>query len=121
MDRSSGAGTRRSQPRGGGGAPAEGVAPRWAQGGETLTTAAGGPVDDTDNSLRVGARGPTLLDDFHLREKIMHFDHERIPERVVHARGAAAHGVFRLTEAIEPLTLAPILCDTSTETPVFVR
>ena len=60
---------------------------RWPRhgrkGGETLTTAGGVPVDDTDNSLRVGERGPTLLDDFHLREKIMHFDHERIPERVV--------------------------------------
>ena len=78
-------------------------------------------MDDTDNSLRVGERGPTLLDDFHLREKIMHFDHERIPERVVHARGAAAHGTFRLTTSIENLTCAPVLCDTSVDTPVFVR
>ena len=76
----------------------------------------GVPVDDTDNSLRVGERGPTLLDDFHLREKIMHFDPERIPERVVHARGAAAHGTFRLTTSIEKLTCAPILCDTSVDT-----
>ena len=53
-----------------------------------------------------GRRGPTLLDDFHLREKIMHFDHERIPERVVHARGAGAHGTFRLTKSIEKLTCA---------------
>src|SRR6204780_1983561 len=86
------------------GAPAEATAPKWAQGGETLTTGNGVPVDDTDNSLRVGDRGPTLLDDFHLREKIMHFDHDRIPERVVHARGAGAHGVFRLTTSIEHLT-----------------
>src|SRR5271170_1620440 len=94
-----------------GGAPAEAVGPAWAQGGEVLTTAAGVAVDDTDNSLRVGERGPTLLDDVHLREKIMHFDHERIPERVVHARGAAAHGMFRLTTSIENLTCAPILSD----------
>jgi catalase len=97
------------------------VSPQWSQGGDTLTTAAGVPVDDTDNSLRVGERGPTLLDDFHLREKIMHFDHERIPERVVHARGAGAHGTFRLTTSIENLTRASVLCDTAVETPVFVR
>jgi catalase len=101
--------------------PSDAVAPPWAQGGETLTTSTGVPVDDTDSSLRVGERGPTLLDDFHLREKIMHFDHERIPERVVHARGAGAHGVFRLTTSIENLTCAPVLCDTSVETPVFAR
>jgi catalase len=99
----------------------EAVAPAWAQGGDTLTTINGVPVDDTDNSLRVGDRGPTLLDDFHLREKIMHFDHERIPERVVHARGAGAHGTFRLNQSIEHLTCAPILCDTSVDTPTFVR
>jgi catalase len=103
------------------GVPAEAVAPSWAQGGDTLTTSTGVPVDDTDNSLRVGERGPTLLDDFHLREKIMHFDHERIPERVVHARGAGAHGTFRLTHSIEQLTCAPILSETGVETPVFVR
>ena len=95
-----------------GGAPKDAVAPQWAQGGDTLTTATGVPVDDTDNSLRVGERGPTLLDDFHLREKIMHFDHERIPERVVHARGAGAHGTFRLTRSIENLTCASVLTDT---------
>ena len=114
-------GTRGRRPATSPGAPRESVAPAWAQGGETLTTAAGAPVDDTDNSLRVGERGPTLLDDFHLREKVMHFDHERIPERVVHARGAAAHGTFRLTTSIENLTCAPVLCDTSVDTPVFVR
>ena len=103
------------------GAPEEATAPEWAQGGDILTTGNGVPVDDTDNSLRVGDRGPTLLDDFHLREKIMHFDHERIPERVVHARGAAAHGTFRLTQSIENLTCAPVLCDTSVDTPAFVR
>jgi catalase len=103
------------------GAPRDAVAPEWAQSGETLTSSTGVPIDDTNNSLRIGERGPTLLDDFHLREKIMHFDHERIPERVVHARGAGAHGVFRLTTSIENLTCAPVLCDTSVETPVFVR
>ena len=65
-----------------------------AQTGEFLTTAQGLRLPDTDHSLKAGERGPTLLEDFHLREKITHFDHERIPERVVHARGAAAHGVF---------------------------
>ncbi len=103
------------------GLPSEVIAPLWAQGGDRLTTVNGVPVDDTNNSLRVGERGPTLLDDFHLREKVMHFDHERIPERVVHARGAGAHGVFRLTKSIENLTIAPVLCDTEAETPVFVR
>ncbi len=112
---------RRRKPVRAEGAPREAVAPAWAQGGQTLTTATGVPVDDTDNSLRVGERGPTLLDDFHLREKIMHFDHERIPERVVHARGAAAHGTFRLTQSIENLTCAQVLCDTSLETQMFVR
>ena len=118
---SSGRGARRSKSPIAAGAPAEAVSPKWAQGGETLTTATGVPVDDTDNSLRVGERGPTLLDDFHLREKIMHFDHERIPERVVHARGAAAHGVFRLTTSIEDLTCARVLCDRSSVTQMFVR
>ena len=65
-----------------------------AQSGKYLTTAQGLRLPDTDHSLKAGERGPTLLEDFHLREKITHFDHERIPERVVHARGAAAHGVF---------------------------
>ena len=69
--------------------------PRWrSQTSQRLTTAGGVPLPDTDHSLKAGDRGPTLLEDFHLREKITHFDHERIPERVVHARGAAAHGVF---------------------------
>jgi catalase len=99
----------------------EAVAPAWALGGDVLTTATGTPVDDTDNSLRLGARGPTLLDDFHLREKIMHFDHERIPERVVHARGAAAHGHFRLTKSLGHVTKAAVLSDTGADVPVFVR
>jgi Catalase len=118
---SSRSGVRRSKSPIAAGVPSEAVSPTWAQGGETLTTATGVPVDDTDNSLRVGERGPTLLDDFHLREKIMHFDHERIPERVVHARGAGAHGVFRLTTSIEDLTCAQVLCDTTSVTQMFVR
>jgi hypothetical protein len=67
---------------------------------ETLTTQQGIPVADDQNSLRQGQRGPTLLEDFHFREKIFHFDHERIPERVVHARGYAAHGFFELTQPL---------------------
>ena len=83
--------------------------PTWAQEGDVLTTATGTVVDDTDNTLRVGPRGPALLQDHHLREKIMHFDHERIPERVVHARGAGAHGTFRLTESLADITSAKVL------------
>ena len=93
----------------------------WAQQGDAITTPNGVPVADTDNSLRVGSRGPTLLDDFHLREKVMHFDHERIPERVVHARGAGAHGRFTLYESLEDLTCARVLTETGAETPTFVR
>jgi catalase len=86
-----------------------------------LTTDQGIQVDDTDNSLSAGERGPTLMDDFHLREKLTHFDHERIPERVVHARGAGAYGRFQLFESLADYTTAEFLCDTSLETPVFVR
>ncbi|MGI8663495.1 MAG: catalase [Acidimicrobiales bacterium] len=93
----------------------------WAQDGDALTTAQGQRVEDTDNSLRAGARGPTLLEDHHLREKIMHFDHERIPERVVHARGAGAHGRFELFESLEDITSAEVLTDTAATTRVFVR
>ncbi len=110
------------------GSPAVGSAARdaavgltWAQQGDAVTTAQGTPVDDTDNSLRAGPRGPTLLEDHHLREKIMHFDHERIPERVVHARGAGAHGRFELFESLEDITRAAVLTDTTAVTRVFVR
>jgi len=99
----------------------EALAPGWAQAGEVLTTSHGARLSDTDNSLRAGARGPALLEDFHLREKIMHFDHERIPERVVHARGAGAHGRFELYESLDDLTTARFLCDTKAVTPMFVR
>ena len=86
-----------------------------------LTTNQGTPVNDDQNSLKSGERGGTLLEDFVLREKITHFDHERIPERIVHARGSAAHGVFRVYESMAPLTRASFLQDPSKTTPVFVR
>src|SRR3954449_11716521 len=80
-----------------------------AQSGRYLTTAQGVRIPDTDHSTKAGARGPTLLEDFHLREKITHFDHERIPERVVHARGAAAHGVFESYGTARSVTKAEFL------------
>jgi catalase len=86
-----------------------------------LTTDHGIPVGETDNSLTVGERGPTLMEDFHFREKITRFDHERIPERVVHARGSAAYGHFHLYESLEEYTRAAFLCDTAAPTPMFVR
>jgi catalase len=86
-----------------------------------MTTNIGQPISDDQNSLRAGSRGPTLLEDFVLREKIQHFDHERIPERIVHARGAAAHGVFQVYESLADLTCAKALSDPSVQTPVFVR
>lgn len=88
---------------------------------EALTDNMGHRISNDQNSLKAGVRGPSLLDDFHLREKIHHFDHERIPERVVHARGAGAHGVFELYESLEQYTTAKVLTDTSLQTPVFVR
>lgn len=91
------------------------------QAGEFLTTAQGLRLPDTDHSLKVGDRGPTLLEDFHLREKITHFDHERIPERVVHARGAAAHGVFESYGNAKSVTKAGFLATEGRVTPVFVR
>ena len=78
-------------------------------------------INHTDDSLKAGIRGPTLLEDFHLREKITHFDHERIPERVVHARGAGAHGFFQVYEPLTALTKAAFLQDPTLQTPVFVR
>ncbi len=88
---------------------------------EFLTTNLGVRVDDTDNSLKAGERGPTLLEDFHFREKLTHFDHERIPERVVHARGSGAHGYFEVYEPMTEYTRAAFLQDPSVKTPVFVR
>ncbi len=89
--------------------------------GEFMTTNQGLRINDDQNSLKAGERGPTLLEDFQLREKIMHFDHERIPERIVHARGSAAHGVFELTESLSKYTKAGFLQTPGTQTPVFVR
>ena len=83
-----------------------------------LTTDQGARVHHTDDSLKAGRRGPTLLEDFHLREKITRFDHERIPERVVHARGSAAHGFFQVYESMAKLTRAGFLQDPRTRTPV---
>ena len=89
--------------------------------GEFLTTNQGVRINDNQNSLKAGDRGPTLLEDFILREKITHFDHERIPERVVHARGSAAHGYFQVYESMAEYTKADFLQDPSVKTPVFVR
>lgn len=91
-----------------------------AQEGAYLTTAQGARLYETDHSLKAGPRGPVLLQDHHLREKITHFDHERIPERVVHARGAAAHGVFRAYGSAAGITKAGFLAE-GVETPVYVR
>ena len=101
------------------------------QGGEThqtasapdarLTTNHGTPVSDNQNSLKAGPRGPSLLEDFVLREKIQHFDHERIPERIVHARGSGAHGFFELTKSLAKHSRAKILTEVGEKTEVFVR
>lgn len=89
--------------------------------GQLLTTNQGLKINDNNNSLKAGERGATLLEDFILREKITHFDHERIPERIVHARGSGAHGIFKLYEPLDKYTKAAFLNDTAIETPVFVR
>jgi catalase len=86
-----------------------------------LTTAQGGPVSDDQNSLKIGPRGPTLLEDFHFREKIFHFDHERIPERVVHARGYGAHGFFENYKPLTKHTRADLFQRAGERTPAFVR
>ncbi|MCK1997047.1 catalase [Psychrobacillus psychrodurans] len=89
--------------------------------GKKLTTNQGLRVSNDEESLKAGIRGPTLMEDFHLREKITHFDHERIPERVVHARGYAAHGEFELYESMAEFTKAGFLQTAGTKTPVFTR
>ncbi|OZU90235.1 catalase HPII [Virgibacillus indicus] len=86
-----------------------------------LTTNQGLKVSEDGLSLTAGKRGPTLMEDFHFREKVTHFDHERIPERVVHARGTAAHGEFEVYESMKPYTKAKFLQDPNVRTPVFVR
>jgi catalase len=102
-----------------------------SEGGEThqtaegdvavLTTSQGAPVADDQNTLRLGARGPALLEDTHFRDKIFHFDHERIPERVVHARGYGAHGYFELKESLAEITRADIFQRVGERTEAFVR
>ncbi len=89
--------------------------------GQFMTTNQGLKINDDQNSLKAGERGATLLEDFILREKITHFDHERIPERIVHARGSAAHGVFEVYESMSKYTKAGFLQKPGTKTPVFVR
>lgn len=88
---------------------------------EFLTTNQGVRISNTDISLKAGERGPTLLEDFHFREKLTHFDHERIPERIVHARGSGAHGYFQVYEPMKEYTSAKFLQDSDKKTPVFVR
>jgi catalase len=88
---------------------------------EALRTNQGVKIADNQNTLRAGPRGPSLLEDFIMREKITHFDHERIPERIVHARGSAAHGVFQVYEPMTEFTKAAFLQDPSVQTPVYVR
>lgn len=94
---------------------------RVDSGGQQLTTNQGVPIADNQNSLKIGLRGPTAMEDFILREKITHFDHERIPERVVHARGSAAHGYFECYQALGALTKAAPFAEDGKQTPVFVR
>ena len=88
---------------------------------DRITTNHGVPVSDNENSLKAGARGPALLEDFVLREKIQHFDHERIPERIVHARGSAAHGFFELTKSLAGYTRAKVLTEVGRRTELFAR
>jgi catalase len=99
----------------------EALQPYRQDAGDKLTTNQGVKVDDTDNSLKVGTRGPSLREDFHFQEKLTHFDRERIPERVVHARGSGAHGYFQPYESMAEFTKAKFLQDPSIKTPVFVR
>jgi catalase len=89
--------------------------------GAHLTTEQGVKVDHTDDSLKAGERGPTLIEDFHFREKLTHFDHERIPERIVHPRGSGAYGVFESYDDLRELTRAGLFSEAGKRTPVFVR
>ena len=102
---------------------AEGGETHQIAGGDvaTLTTQQGIPIADDQNSLKQGARGPTLLEDAHFREKIFHFDHERIPERVVHARGYGAHGFFELTDSMADVSRADVFQRVGERVPAFVR
>src|SRR5690625_7984443 len=89
--------------------------------GTFLTTNQGVRISHTDDSLKAGERGPTLMEDFHFREKMMHFDHDSIPERVVHARGANAHGEYQVYESMEKYTTAGLLKDPARQAPVVAR
>ncbi|MDM5209981.1 catalase [Peribacillus sp. NJ4] len=89
--------------------------------GKKMTTNQGLRISEDEHSLKAGTRGPTLMEDFHFREKMTHFDHERIPERIVHARGSGAHGYFQVYEPMAEYTKAKFLQDPSVKTPVFVR
>ena len=88
---------------------------------KTLTTSTGNPVDDNQNSMSAGARGPLLLQDFHLIDKLAKFDRERIPERVVHAKGAGAHGYLEVTHDVSKFTKAKFLNSVGKRTPLFIR
>jgi catalase len=98
-----------------------GAAPTEISAAKTLTTNHGLPISDNQNQLKAGVRGPVLLEDFIFREKIQHFDHERIPERIVHARGSGAHGYFQVYESLKDITKAAFLQDPAKKTEVFVR
>ncbi len=87
----------------------------------TLTTSSGSPVDNNDHSLTVGPQGPVLIQDFHLIDKLAHFDRERIPERVVHAKGAGAYGYFEVTNDVTKWTKAKFLNKVGKKTPLFAR
>jgi catalase len=89
--------------------------------GHFMATPTGVRIDHTDDTLKAGERGPTLMEDFHFRYTITQFDHERIPERVVHARGSGAHGYFELFDSQSDVTKAVVMTDTSRKKPVFVR
>jgi len=118
-----------ASPKAGQGRPQLGINPgnlpldhvRADSSGRVLTTNQGVPVADNQSSLKAGLRGPALLEDFILREKITHFDHERIPERVVHARGSAAHGYFECFQPMTQVTRASLFAEAGKRTPVFVR
>jgi catalase len=101
-------------------APGDAQVPAVAEGG-ALTTNQGLRIEDDANSLKAGARGPTLMEDTQFREKIMHFDHERMPERVVHPRGSGAYGYFQVYKSLARYSKAAVLTDPSIKTPVFVR
>ncbi len=89
--------------------------------GEFMTTNQGLKVSEDEMSLKAGTRGPTIMDDFHFREKMTHFDHERIPERIVHARGQGAHGIFESYQDLSEITMADFLSEKGKRTPLFCR